>query len=166
MSHKDRRSQSVGKTEFTKSDDAEHICAPKKFPALAKQLEHRCICPTLMLTLHTYAKCSTCRDAVKWLRAQGIPFAEHPIRDQPPSLTSLQQALADLGGDLRALFNTSGQDYRALGLKDRLPTMAADEALRLLSENGNLIKRPFAQDPERGLTLTGFKEAAWAAALA
>lgn len=118
-----------------------------------------------MLTLHTYAKCSTCRDAVKWLRERGIPFEEHPIREQPPGLEALRRAFADLGGDLRPLFNTSGQDYRALGLKDRLPTMDTEEALRLLAGNGNLIKRPFAQDPARGLTLTGFKESVWTAAL-
>lgn len=119
----------------------------------------------VMLTLHTYRNCSTCRAAVQWLRAQGITFEEHPIREQPPALGALRRALDDLGGDLRALFNTSGQDYRALGLKDRLPSMSPEEALRLLAGNGNLIKRPFAQDPQRGLTLVGFKEAAWAAAL-
>lgn len=119
----------------------------------------------LMLTLHTYRNCSTCRAAVQWLRAQGIAFEEHPIREQPPSLDALRRALDHLGGELRALFNTSGQDYRALGLKDRLPSMSTAEALRLLAGNGNLIKRPFAQDPQRGLTLVGFKEAAWTAAL-
>ena len=118
-----------------------------------------------MLTLHTYRNCSTCRTAVLWLRAHGIAFEEQPIREQPPSLGALQRALDHFDGDLRALFNTSGQDYRALGLKDRLPSMSTAEALRLLAGNGNLIKRPFAQDPQRGLTLVGFKEAVWAAAL-
>lgn len=119
-----------------------------------------------MLTLHTYRNCSTCRAAVQWLRRQNIAFEEHPIRDQPPSVEALRRALTDLGGDLRALFNTSGQDYRALNLKDRLPTMGVEEALQLLAGNGNLIKRPFAQDASRGLTLVGFKEAVWSDALA
>lgn len=118
-----------------------------------------------MLTLHTYRNCSTCRAATQWLRAQGIAFEEHPIREQPPALDALRRAFDELGGDLRALFNTSGQDYRALGLKDRLPSMNRDEALQLLAGNGNLIKRPFAQDSQRGLTLVGFKESAWTAAL-
>ncbi|HRJ10675.1 MAG TPA: Spx/MgsR family RNA polymerase-binding regulatory protein [Prosthecobacter sp.] len=118
-----------------------------------------------MLVLHTYQKCSTCREAVRWLRAHGIPFEEHPIREEPPSLETLRRALADMGGQLRALFNTSGQDYRALGLKDKLPAMSADEALRLLAGNGNLIKRPFARDDKRGITLAGFKAEAWSAAL-
>ena len=46
-------------------------------------------------------------------------------------------------GELKRLFNTSGQDYRALDMKTRLPSMSPGEAIQLLSENGNLIKRPF-----------------------
>jgi arsenate reductase len=114
------------------------------------------------MKVYTYKNCSTCRDAVKWLRAAGISFDERPIRETPPTLDELR-AMADAnGGDLRALFNTSGQDYRALGLKDKLPKMSRDEALELLSQNGNLIKRPFLMDRERSIFLTGFREELWA----
>ena len=68
-------------------------------------------------------------------------------------------------GDLRRLFNTSGQDYRALGMKDKLPTMTTDAALKLLSTNGNLVKRPFAIDAANKVFLVGFKEDEWSAAL-
>jgi arsenate reductase len=71
--------------------------------------------------------------------------------------------LAAHGGQLRRLFNTSGQDYRAMGLKDRLPTMDVDQALRLLASHGNLVRRPFLIGP--GIALVGFDAAAWAAAL-
>ena len=117
------------------------------------------------MKLYTYQACSTCRAAVKWLRARGISFDEIPIRETPPSLTELRAMLAAHGGELRPLFNTSGQDYRALGLKDKLPAMSKDEALKLLSETGNLVKRPFAMDAKRGICLTGFKEEEWAKAL-
>jgi arsenate reductase len=59
------------------------------------------------------------------------------------------------------LFNSSGLDYRALGLKDTLPGMSDEEALRLLAGNGNLIKRPCAIDASRGVALVGFQEEAW-----
>ena len=62
-------------------------------------------------------------------------------------------------GDLQKLFNTSGQDYRALGMKDKLPSMGTEEALELLASNGNLIKRPFLIDVDKGTT--GFKESVW-----
>jgi arsenate reductase len=113
------------------------------------------------MKVYTYKNCSTCRDAVKWLREHAISFEELPIRETPPSLEELRAALVAFGGDPRPLFNTSGQDYRALGLKDKLPAMSADEALALLAANGNLVKRPFVIDSKRGILLTGFKPAEW-----
>lgn len=114
------------------------------------------------MKLYTYQACSTCRNAVKWLRAQGISFEEIPIRETPPTMTELRAMLAAHDGELRPLFNTSGQDYRAMDLKDKLTSMSKDEALKLLSGHGNLVKRPFAIDTKRGVYLTGFKEDVWA----
>jgi arsenate reductase len=51
-------------------------------------------------------------------------------------------------------------DYRSLGMKDILPTLSESEALKLLSENGNLVKRPLVFT-EKGV-INGFKEADWA----
>lgn len=119
-----------------------------------------------MLKLYAYSGCSTCRNAVKWLKQHNIPFEEIAIRDTPPSLPELKAMLAARGGDARALFNVSGQDYRAQGLKDKLPAISADAALKLLAENGNLVKRPFAIDAKNNVHLNGFKEAEWQAALA
>ncbi|HCP38953.1 MAG TPA: ArsC family transcriptional regulator, partial [Verrucomicrobiales bacterium] len=46
-------------------------------------------------------------------------------------------------GERKRLFNTSGGDYKSMNMKDRLPDLTDEEAIALLSENGNLIKRPF-----------------------
>jgi arsenate reductase (glutaredoxin) len=112
-----------------------------------------------MLTVYTYKNCGTCRDALKWLNAHGISHEVKAIRETPPTPEELETVLVTTGGDLRKLFNTSGADYRELGMKDRLPTMDQKEALRLLSTNGNLVKRPFAIGD--GKALLGFKEAEW-----
>ena len=118
-----------------------------------------------MLKLYAYQGCSTCRNAIKWLRAHDVAFEELAIRETPPTVKELKAMLA-ARGDLRLLFNTSGTDYRALGLKDKLPTMSEAEALELLSTNGNLVKRPFAINEKAGVFLTGFKEPEWKQALA
>lgn len=118
------------------------------------------------MKLYAYQGCSTCRNAIKWLRVHDIAFNEIPIRETPPAMAELRAMLKAHEGQLRPLFNTSGQDYRALGLKDKLPHMSTDEALQLLSTNGNLVKRPFAIDVKRGIHLTGFREEEWTAALA
>ena len=117
-----------------------------------------------MLKLYAYKGCSTCKAAIRWLNAQHIPFEEKAIREEPPSLAELKAMLAAQGGELRPLFNTSGQDYRAMNLKDQLPAMTQDAALKLLAEHGNLVKRPFAIDPHAGIHLVGFKEAEWQSA--
>jgi len=115
------------------------------------------------VTVYTYAKCSTCRDAVKWLRARGIEFVERPIRETPPSLDELQRMLIYLDGNLRRLFNTSGVDYRERGLATKLTKMPVASAFRLLASNGNLVKRPFLLGDVFGLV--GFDEKEWSAAL-
>ena len=116
-----------------------------------------------MPTVYTYAKCSTCRNALKWLDKGGIQHQVKAIRETPPTSAELKSALKLMGGDLRKLFNTSGHDYRELGLKDRLPTLTENEAITLLSENGNLVKRPFLIG--NSIALTGFKPEIWQKAL-
>ncbi len=114
-------------------------------------------------TLYTYSNCDTCRRAVKWLRHEGIVFTEKPIRTNPPLPSELRAMLNYVDEDLRKLFNTSGQDYRALNMKEKLPTLSAAEAIKLLAGNGNLIKRPFLIGD--GFGLVGFNAEAWERAL-
>jgi arsenate reductase (glutaredoxin) len=123
------------------------------------------------LTVYTYANCDTCRRAVKWLRAQNVDFVEKPIRETPPTTAELRTMLARLGGDgaLKKLFNTSGLDYRAQKIGEKLPTFSEAESIALLAGNGNLVKRPFALGVGAGakvVGLVGFDEAVWASALA
>jgi arsenate reductase (glutaredoxin) len=116
-----------------------------------------------MLTAYTYSSCDTCRKATTWLRARGVRFIEKPIRETPPALSELRAMLKQLGGsaELRRMFNTSGRDYRALGLAETLPGMSEVDALGLLAKNGNLVKRPFLIGP--GVGFVGFDEQVWAA---
>ncbi len=112
-----------------------------------------------MRKIYTYAKCDTCRRAVKFLRGKGIGFQEIPIRETPPSVPELKAMLQSQGGEMRKLFNTSGVDYKTLGLSARLPGLSEAEALKLLAGNGNLVKRPFVVGTD--VHLVGFKEDEW-----
>ncbi len=117
-----------------------------------------------MIHVYTLKTCDSCRKATKWLSENQIPFQEIAIREQPPSLADLKRALANLDGDIRKLFNTSGQDYRSLNLKEKLPNLSNDQALELLANNGNLIKRPFLISKSE--TLVGFHAETWTKSLA
>lgn len=84
------------------------------------------------------------------------------IRETPPTESELKTALTAMGGDLKKLLNTSGLDYRALGMKDKLHTMNEAEVILLLASHGNLVKRPFVIGD--GKVLVGYKEENWEAA--
>jgi len=116
-----------------------------------------------MVRIYTYAKCDTCRKAVRFLRAADMAFEEIPIREHPPSIEELRAALQSADGNLRSLFNTSGVDYRAMEIGKRLTEMTADAAIAMLASNGNLVKRPFVLG--LGAPLTGFREEEWQTAL-
>ena len=115
------------------------------------------------MKFYGYKKCSTCRDAMKWLDAHGVAYTFVPIIETPPTPKELKLALA-AGFTLRNLFNTSGIQYRELKMKDKLPAMSEAEALKTLTGNGYLVKRPMVFGGDGKVTV-GFKpekyEAAW-----
>ena len=112
------------------------------------------------VTVYTLRQCSTCKDAVKWLEARGIPYEIRAIRETPPTLTELRAMLAAYSGEIRRLFNSSGLEYRALGMAGKLPQLGEAEALKLLAGNGSLVKRPFLIGP--GAAAVGFDPKVWA----
>ena len=110
-----------------------------------------------------YPPCSTCKKAKAWLDSHGIAYEARHIKEQNPSYDELSQWLEQSGLPVKKFFNTSGLQYKALQLKDKLPTMSEDEQLELLSSDGMLVKRPILISDD--FVLVGFKEADWAAAL-
>ncbi|TBL71430.1 arsenate reductase family protein [Paenibacillus thalictri] len=110
----------------------------------------------MTVKVYEYAKCGTCRNSLKWLKNKGIDVETVPIFEQPPSKEELKQLVSRSGLDLRKWFNTSGEVYKEMGLKDKLAAMSEDEQLELLSGNGRLIKRPVVTDGAK--VTVGFKE--------
>lgn len=106
-----------------------------------------------------YPKCTTCQKARRWLDAQGIAYTLRDISVENPSYEELQRWHSESGLPLRRFFNTSGLQYRALGLKDKLDAMDDEAQLRLLATDGMLVKRPLLIGD--GLVLVGFREAEW-----
>ena len=107
-----------------------------------------------------YPPCSTCKKARKWLDAHGISYVDRHIKESNPSYEELKRWYETSGLPLKKFFNTSGLQYRALELKDKLPTMSEEEQLQLLASDGMLVKRPVLVTDD-GKVLTGFKEADW-----
>lgn len=110
----------------------------------------------MTLTVIQYPRCTTCKKAQKWLDENGINYNSIHIVEQTPTKEELKTIWEKSGLPLKKFFNTSGQRYRSLGLKDKLSTMSEEEQLELLASDGMLIKRPIVTDGEK-VTL-GFKE--------
>lgn len=110
-----------------------------------------------MLTFYEYPKCSTCRQAKAELKALGQEVEAIDIKANPPSLETLRSWLTNSELELKQLFNTSGNSYRALGLKDKLASLSVDEALALLAADGMLIKRPILVKANRVLQI-GYRQ--------
>ena len=102
-----------------------------------------------------YPKCTTCQKAKAWLDAHGVSYTLRDIKLDNPSLSELKDWHSRSGLPLKRFFNTSGLQYRALELKDRLPSMPEEEQYTLLASDGMLVKRPMliAED----FVLVGFK---------
>lgn len=114
-----------------------------------------------MIQFYEYSKCSTCREAAVFLEKRGISFQRIAIRETPPTVTELKTMLKQYQGQIRKLLNTSGMDYKAMGLKDKIDSMTVDQVFQLLQKNGNLVKRPFLIG--KGKAMVGFKKEEWEA---
>ena len=110
-----------------------------------------------------YPKCSTCKNAKKWLESNNVKFTDRDITKETPLKDELRKWIDLSKKDIKKWFNTSGLKYKELGLKDKLGSMSDNEKIEVLASYGMLIKRPiFASD---NVVLVGFKEDEWKGAL-
>ena len=111
-----------------------------------------------------YPKCSTCQKAKAWLDQRGISYDLRDIKLNNPTAEELTAWYQKSGLPLKKFFNTSGQLYQKMGLKDKLGEMDEKAQYDLLAQDGMLVKRPILLLDD-GRVLLGFKEGEWAAAL-
>ena len=109
-----------------------------------------------MPRFYQYPKCSTCRNAQKWLEARKVKLESTDITLVPPSKNELKAILKASGKKVTDLLNKSGEQYRLLNMKEKVKTLSEDQILDLLAKNGRLIKRPLLV--EGGKATIGFKE--------
>lgn len=112
-----------------------------------------------MIKVYCYSRCSTCKKALKWLEEKGIDHQVMDIKEDHPDEGELREYYGMSGLPLKRFFNTSGMQYRELGLSKKLPDMSEDEQLALLASDGMLVKRPLLIGED--FVLTGFKEGEW-----
>ena len=106
-----------------------------------------------------YPKCSTCKKARKWLDESGVEYTLRDIKTDNPTAEELKTWWKISGLPLKRFFNTSGNIYKEMKLKDKLPEMSEEEQLALLATDGMLVKRPILVAADK--ILVGAKEKEW-----
>ncbi|PZR06659.1 MAG: ArsC family transcriptional regulator [Archangium gephyra] len=111
----------------------------------------------------SYAGCSTCKKALRWLEDRGVEADVRPIVEEPPTKAELSKWIPASGKPVQKWLNTSGLSYRALG-KAKFDAASDAEIAKLLSADGKLVKRPVLVKGDT--VLVGFKEDEWKKAFA
>lgn len=106
-----------------------------------------------------YPKCSTCRTAQTWLKEQGVEVEIRDLTKDCPTQEELRTWHEKSGLDIKRFFNTSGNVYKELQLKDKFSELEYNEKLKLLAAHPMLIKRPILITEDK--VVTGFKKPEW-----
>ena len=109
----------------------------------------------------SYAGCSTCAKALKWLGEHDVEVEVRAIVEKPPTAAELAVWVPKSAKPVRKWLNTSGQSYRALD-KDVVASAKDEAIMRWLTKDGKLVKRPVLVTGDR--VLVGFDADAYAEA--
>lgn len=112
-----------------------------------------------MITILCYPACGTCRKAEKWLKENNIAYHYRPIKEENPTYEELKEWIGRSTLPVAKFFNTSGLLYKEHKMKDKVKTLPEDELLKILAENGMMVKRPILLKDNK--VLVGFKEDEW-----
>ena len=112
-----------------------------------------------MIKVYCYAKCTTCKKALKWLDDNKISYEEIDIKGNHPDEKTIRELHKKSGLPLKRFFNTSGQLYREMELSKKLPEMSEEKMYTILSSDGMLVKRPLLITDKT--VIPGFKEETW-----
>ena len=112
-----------------------------------------------MNKVYCYPRCTTCKKAIKWLDENGIEYEYKHIVEETPSKEDIKRYYKESGLPLKRFFNTSGNVYKEMNLKEKLAEMSENEQFELLASNGMVLKRPLLVGKD--FVLVGFKEAEW-----
>jgi arsenate reductase len=108
-----------------------------------------------MPTFYYKSTCSTCRKAKALLQELGIAADERDMSKNPLSADEVRALIGDR--ELKPFLNTRTEMYRDRGMKTNPPEK--DEAISLMAENANLIRRPLLVSDDA--ILFGFDEEAY-----
>lgn len=107
-----------------------------------------------MIVVYGIKTCDTCRKALKWLEAEGIPHRFHDYRQDGAEAALIDSFIAAFG--TANLFNKSSKTWRGFSEAERKKALDGDGRALLLADP-TVIKRPIFEHQNR--FAMGFREA-------
>lgn len=99
------------------------------------------------LIFYTYPSCTSCRKTKGWLKEHAISYEERHLFRNRPNVAELMELIKLSKSGVEDILATRSATYKQLGIDlDNLPL---SQALRLLSEQPKLLRRPILTDGER-----------------
>ncbi|MBD7911696.1 MULTISPECIES: arsenate reductase family protein [Clostridium] len=110
----------------------------------------------MSVILIEYPRCTTCKKAKKFLNDKNIEFTDRHIVEENPTEEELLNWMEKSELEPKKFFNTSGNLYKDMNLKEKVKNITKEEAAKILSTNGMLVKRPVLIKDSK--IVLGFKE--------
>ena len=99
------------------------------------------------LTIYQKPTCSTCRQAVQFLKESGKPFTAINYYEKPFTKAQLKSLLKKAGLSPKDILRTKEDIYKELGLAKK--NLSDDEWLDVLLAHPDLIQRPIVEKGEK-----------------
>ncbi len=99
------------------------------------------------VTIFQKPTCSTCRQAVQFLKESGKPFTAINYYEKPFTKTQLKDLLRKAGLSPKDILRTKEDIYKELGLAKK--NLSDDEWLDAMVAHPDLIQRPIVEKGEK-----------------
>jgi arsenate reductase len=108
----------------------------------------------MALKAYGLRKCSTCKDALKWLDAKSVAIEFSDYSEDVPSKAQIKKWMNGVGG-WEKLINRAGYTWKGLSVEDKTD-VNEEKAIILAQNHTSLIRRPLIEHAD-GTISVGFK---------
>lgn len=95
---------------------------------------------------YTYPSCTSCRKTKAWLTHKGIPYEEHHIFKNPPTIEELTEIVRMTQNGVDDILATRSQKFKDMRIDYR--DLKLSELLHMIQNEPRLLRRPILTDGE------------------
>ncbi|MBM4137918.1 MAG: arsenate reductase family protein [Nitrospira sp.] len=101
------------------------------------------------ITIYQKPTCSTCREAVRFLKESGKPFTAINYYERPFTNGQLKRLLKKAGLAPKDVLRTKEDIYKKLGLSQK--PLSDDACIELMITHPDLIQRPLVENGDQAM---------------